>query len=140
MEDSNSMNTGDIVILTTAAAGVVMIFVAGQAIAFAMVTAFISTAGAIYIFYSARGTKYGAKIWNFMMKHTVITDLSLTGVFLFLFGTSTATALLAGGAAGAMVSACLLLIRKYSANAGLVPVPINNKQEVTNAGKHKATA
>lgn len=140
MENSNNMDTGDIVILTTAAAGVTMIFIAGQAIAFAMVTAFISTAGAIYIFYSARGTKYGAKLWNFMMKHTVVTDLSLTAVFLFLFGTSTATALLAGGAAGAMISAALLLIRKFSANQGLVPVPTKNKQEVYHASEYKAAA
>lgn len=122
-EDASKLDIGEKIIIVTSVCGVVMIFVASTAIAQAMLTAFITTAATIFIFYSARNTYYGAKVWNLMMDHSVTSDLALSGIFMVVFGSATAVGLLGGAAAGAMTSAVFVLTRKFAPNGGRVKVP-----------------
>jgi ABC-type glucose/galactose transport system permease subunit len=124
----NKLDIGEKIIIVTSFCGVVMIFLAGTAIAQAMLTAFITTSATIFIFYSARETYYGAKIWNIMMDHSVSSDLALSGLFMVLFGSATAVGLLGGAAAGAMTSAVFVLTRKFAPNGGRVAVPEKPKK------------
>ena len=133
----NPEDIGDGIIYASAGACILMIFIAGNAIAFAMTTAFLAAAGTIYVLYDARKTPVGRRVWNFMMKHPVITDITLSGLFAVLFGTATATGLLGGFAAGVIVSGALKLIKRYLPNGGLVDksqiikAPIAIEAEVT---------
>ena len=116
----NPENIGDGIIYASAGSCVLMIFIAGNAIAFAMTTAFLAACGTIYVLYDARKTPVGRRVWNFMMRHPVLTDISMSGLFAVLFGTATATGLLGGFAAGVIVSCALKLIKRYLPNGGVV--------------------
>lgn len=99
---------------------VVMIFVAGTSIAYAMLTGMLGTASIMYLMFQTRTAgKTGARIWNWCMNHPVLVDLTMAIAFGFMFGL-TPTGLLAAGAAGCMNSAVLNFIHDYAPNHGLV--------------------
>jgi hypothetical protein len=97
-------SAGDAVISGATLACVAMIFFAGNAIAFSMITALLSTASVLYLLLKSKDTHYGGKIWRFTMKHRITTDVIISAAFVIMFGTGTATALLSAGAAGVMTS------------------------------------
>lgn len=103
---------------------VAMIFFAGNAISFAMLSAMLGTASVMYFMFQLRtaGTA-GKKIWNWCIKHSLIVDILMGLAFGYMFGITTATGVLAAGAAGVMNSAVMNLIIDYTPNGGLVDVP-----------------
>lgn len=118
----DSLDTGDIIVLSSAGVSCAMVFVAGASIAFPMMSAFFTSVGLIYMFYAARKNKLGARVWNFMMDHPVTTDIATGALLVVLFGTATNAALLASGAAGVMTSAVMILVRMFSKNNGKVAI------------------
>lgn len=110
----NIGSAGDFVIGFAGLACVAMIFFAGSAIAFAMTTAFLSSASLLYLLLKAKDTnKLGNTIWNVCMKYRLTTDVIITFMFVGFFGTTTATALLSAGAAGVITSMLLNLLHKH---------------------------
>lgn len=121
LENVNLDDAGDIVIGAATLACVAMIFFAGNAIAFSMVTALLGTASVLYLLLQAKNTSnIGAHTWNFCMENRLTADIVISGGFVLFFGTGTATALLSAGAAGVMTSWCL---GKFNKKIGVVPMP-----------------
>jgi hypothetical protein len=118
----DTLDTGDIIVLSSAGISCAMMFIAGASIAFPMLSAFFTSVGLIYMFYAARENKWGARFWNLMMEYPVMTDIATGALLVVLFGTATSAALLASGAAGVMTSAVMILVRKFSKNNGKVAV------------------
>lgn len=101
-----------------------MIFVAGSAISFAMLSAALGTASVMYFMFQLRTAgRGGKKVWNWCMNHSLIVDILMGVIFGYTFGITTATGVLAAGAAGVMNSAIMNLISDYTPNGGLVDIP-----------------
>lgn len=101
-----------------------MIFFAGTSIAFAMLTAILGTASVMYLMFEARKSgRTGAKFWNWCLDNPIKCDIAMSVLFGVTFGVTTASGILAAGAAGCMNSAAFKLIRRFSPNDGYVDVP-----------------
>lgn len=125
MEDLkfNVESAGEYLIFGCSAACIAMLFFAGSQIVFAILTAGLATVSVIYLLFEARKSRMGARVWNWCMENPVTMDIILTVGFGLIFGVTTATGLLASGAAGVMTSAIIKLLKRYMPDGGIVDIP-----------------
>lgn len=127
-------NGAEYIILGTAGLCIALIFFASATVSFAVLTGLFSTASIMYLLFCMRGAgKWGARMWNWCMDHPVIVDVVMTFAFAYIFGASTAVALLAAGVAGIVNSALLILVKKFAPNEGKVDMTKFNNVQVLQA-------